>query len=135
MAAWLKGLTGEACSALKGATRVIEGFPFRVGRESRAPGAKPWVAVERRSGTAPQLNDLYLVEVGEIHDVSREHFQIELEEGRYFITDRGSTCGTIVDGRKVGGDRKGERVEIHDHDVIIVGTSTSRFVFQFRTSN
>jgi len=132
MAAWLKGLTDEARSALKGEARAIQGFPFRVGRESRVPGSAPASVGERRAGTAPQVNDLYLIEVGEVHDVSREHFQIEFEEGRYFIADRGSACGTLVDGRKVGGDRRGERVEIHDHDVIIVGTSKSRFVFKFR---
>jgi len=132
MAAWLKGLTDEARRALKGEARAIDDFPFRVGRDSRGPGSAPSGAGERRAGTAPQVNDLYLVEAGELHDVSREHFQIELEDGRYFIADRGSACGTLVDGRKVGGDRKRERVAIHDHDVIIVGTSKSPFVFKFR---
>ena len=132
MAAWLTALTDEARSALKGEQRVIERFPFRVGRESRAWSSASRTAGDRRMGTAPQLNDLYLVELGETHNVSREHFQIESEAGRYFVTDRGSACGTLVEGRKVGGDRTRERVEIHDRDVIIVGTSVSSFVFKFR---
>ena len=132
MAAWLTALTDEARSGLKGEQRVIERFPFRVGRESRAGSSASRTAGERRRGTAPELNDLYLVEIGEILNVSREHFQIESEAARYFITDRGSACGTLVEGRKVGGDRRRERVELHDHDVIIVGTSVSPFVFKFR---
>jgi len=46
--------------------------------------------------------------------------------------DRGSVCGTIVEGRVLGGARTGGRVQVHDQDVIIVGTSASPFVFKLR---
>jgi len=71
-------------------------------------------------------------ERGEVHQVSREHFQIEAQEGRPFVVDRGSACGTIVEGRVLGGARQGGRAELHDQDVIIVGTSASPFVFKLR---
>ncbi|HEX9710078.1 MAG TPA: FHA domain-containing protein [Candidatus Thermoplasmatota archaeon] len=64
--------------------------------------------------------------------VSREHFQIEQQEGRPFVVDRGSACGTIVEGRTLGGARQGGRAELHAHDVIIVGPSASPFVFKLR---
>jgi FHA domain len=134
MAVWLVALTEEARVALRGEQHVIERFPFKVGRESRLARRKAWPTAEQRAGTAPQLNDLYLVEPGEVVNVSREHFAIEHDGGdRYVLVDRGSACGTLVEGRLVGGDRSGDRTELHDHDVIFVGTSVSPFVFKFRT--
>ena len=132
VAVWLIALAEEARRALNGEQRVIERFPFKVGRESRQPG-QGWRGAERRSsGTVPQLNDIYIVDPGAVVNVSREHFQIEQDGGRYVLVDRGSACGTIVEGRTVGGDRKGGRTDLRDHDVIIVGTSHSPFVFKFR---
>jgi pSer/pThr/pTyr-binding forkhead associated (FHA) protein len=134
MAAWLVGLTAEAREALHGEQRVIERFPFKLGRESRSSVAKPWRAAEQRRETSAQLNDLYLVDPGEILNVSREHFLVEQAGNRHFLVDRGSVCGTIVEGQTIGGDRQGGRVELHDHDIIIVGASSSPFVFKFRTT-
>jgi FHA domain-containing protein len=134
MAAWLVALTDEARKTLHGEQRVIEHFPFKVGRESRATAATASSASERRTGTTPQLNDLYIVDAGEVLNVSREHFAIEHEGGRCSLVDRGSVCGTIVEGKVIGGDRRGGRLALHDHDVIIVGTSASPFVFKFRVS-
>ena len=73
-----------------------------------------------------------MIERGEVLHVSRERFQIEQQEGRHFVVDRGSACGTIVEGRVLGGGRQGGRAEVHDQDVIIVGTSASPFVFKVR---
>ena len=132
MRARLIALTDEARTALEGAERVIEQLPFRVGRESRVTSPAPWTRGERRVGTTPQVNDLYLVDDTEPFNVSREHFQVEADGDRFFLTDRGSVCGTIVEGRTIGGDRRSGRVEVHDHDVIIVGPTSSPFVFKFR---
>jgi FHA domain len=134
MTVWLVALTEEARTALRGEQHVIERFPFKVGRESRLAGRKAWHVTERRAGGAPPLNDLYLLEPGEVLNVSREHFAIEHDGDRHVLVDRGSACGTLVEGRLVGGDRSGGRAELHDHDVIIVGTSASPFVFKFRSA-
>ena len=129
--AWLLALTDEARDALKGDRWHIERFPFKVGRETRAGrGAAP--PDERRRGIAPQLNDIYILDRRTELDVSREHFQIEAEAGRHELVDRGSACGTIVEGRTLGGERQGGRGPLDDHDVIIVGTSGSPFIFKFR---
>ena len=134
MTAWLSALTPMARVALLGEQRVIERFPFRVGRESRAAGSSPRAGDERRGGAAAQqLNDLYLLDPGgEIIHVSREHFQIEQHGDDYALVDRASACGTLVEGRLVGGERQGGRVALHDHDVIIAGGEDSPFVFKFR---
>jgi len=133
MAVWLRALTNEARTALQGEARRIDRFPFRVGRENRDPeSSSSWTGPERRGGAGPQPNDLYLVEAGKVHNISREHFEISWDGGGYFLTDRGSVCGTLVEGRQVGGHRQRQRVELSDHDVIIVGSSTSQFIFKFR---
>ena len=132
MRARLIALSDAARAALEGAERPIERFPFRVGRESRTSSPAPWTRGERRVGDGSQVNDLYLVDEGELLNVSREHFLIEADGDRFFLADRGSVCGTIVGGRTVGGERRYERVEIHDDDVIVAGPETSPFVFKFR---
>ena len=40
--------------------------------------------------------------------------------------------GSLVEGRVLGDARTGGRIELHDRDVIIVGTSASPFVFKIR---
>jgi len=42
-------------------------------------------------------NDLVLVD----YTISRTHAQIKLENGRYFVTDQGSTNGTVMDGTRL----------------------------------
>ena len=85
----------------------------------------------RRPGSRPN-NELYLAEPEPATNVSREHFQIEHNGAQYVLVDRQSTCGTLVEGRVVGGKQAGGAVPLRDGDVIIVGTSASRFVFKFR---
>ena len=112
---------------------AIAALPFRVGRESRGtPHAAGRTIAERRKRKRAPTNDLYLVEKGEPYNVSREHFQILYNGTRYVLVDRQSTCGTIVEGTVVGGRSAGGAVQLDDGDVIIVGTSSSPYVFKFR---
>lgn len=110
----------------------LTAFPFRVGRESRAgEPAPPEFVRERRLGTSRPNNDLYLLEERGLMNVSREHFQIETEGEGFALVDRKSTCGTLVEGRLVGGKNRGGRTSLSHGDVIIVGTSESPYVFKF----
>lgn len=134
--ATLVAVTEEAERALAGTREVrVTQFPFRVGRESRSPESDqhlPPEMTQRRRGDPPGLNDLYLREESSgTLQISREHFTIECVDGRFFLSDRGSACGTIVAGRRIGGHRKGGRTELRDGDEVIVGTSRSRNVFRF----
>ena len=129
----LIALTPEARGALGGAEVEITGFPFRVGRESRSLKVSGQeMSLERRASGGKPNNDLYLLERGELLNVSREHFQIERRDTGYVLVDRGSTCGTIVEGQVVGGQNTGGTAPLRAGDVIIVGTSASPFVFKFR---
>ncbi|MBI3047735.1 MAG: FHA domain-containing protein [Acidobacteria bacterium] len=131
----LVAVTEEARRALSGRHAVdIARCPFLVGRESRSPNlpATP-PKVELRLGIAPQVNDIYLVEPAwtDLLHISREHFLIDRVGDQFFVVDRGSVCGTIVSGKRIGGGRRGGRTELRHGDVIVVGTSSSDYVFRF----
>jgi len=126
-------MTPEAREALRDDEVVLDTFPFRVGRESRFQVVDGEVlSLERRGPATKPNNELYLVDHGELVNVSREHFQIEkTESGTYELADRGSRCGTVVDGQQVGGDDAGGRAPIRDGSLIVVGVPDSPFAFRF----
>lgn len=127
----LKALTAEMDLSFRGPTLEVLEFPFRVGRECRAvsPSPRPILSTERRSG-APRNNDLYILETGTRLFVSRQHLLVEARENGFYVVDLFSACGTIVEGRYIGGDHKGGEVALEHQDVIVVGTSNSPYVFK-----
>jgi pSer/pThr/pTyr-binding forkhead associated (FHA) protein len=129
-AAFLKALTPEARVCLGTELFRIPRFPFRVGRENRTSGLLHFPNSRRRADSLP-TSDLYLFVTGPVLNVSRDHFQIELRRGEFFLVDRGSAYGTIVEGETVGEDRTGGERRLNANDVIIVGSSESRYVFKF----
>ena len=128
--ALLKALTPEAAQCLGASVLPIPVFPFRVGRESRMGETPGFLNSRRRPDSVPN-NDLYLVEKERLMNVSREHFQIERREDGYFLVDRCSVCGTLVEGIVVGKERMGGEARLENGDVIIVGTSISPYAFKF----
>jgi hypothetical protein len=128
--AFLKALTPEAKACLGAPLLKIPHYPFRVGRESRVPTS----IVSQNSRRRPDSihnNDLYLAESGERINISREHFQIERRDGVFFLVDRNSMCGTVVEGETIGKSRNGGEVQLRDGDVIIVGMSGSKQILKF----
>jgi hypothetical protein len=130
----LIALTDEARHAIGAEYVTLARLPFKVGRESRSMLTRLSNSLDRRIGSAPQVNDVYIDEKDRFVHVSREHFLIDLDEDGYFLVDRGSVCGTIVAGRQVGGDRRGGRARLRDHDLIIVGSAASPYLFKFRAA-
>ena len=129
----LRALTDEARTAMQRDERMIKHVPYRVGREQRvALVGGEYRSIERRQTGEPPTNELYLLDVGDKLNVSREHFQIEQEQdGSYVLTDRGSACGTIVDDQPVGGQDHGGRHPLRNGSTIRVGTSSSPYLFAF----
>ena len=119
----LVALTPEASEAMGAALVSVSPLPYRVGRESRARGFERIFSSEQRGRRALPSNELYLREAGEQFHVSRQHFQIEWDGLGLVLVDRGSTCGTIVEGQALGGEGKGGTVPLKDGDVVIVGTA------------
>jgi len=70
---------------------TVRKFPFRIGRWSENFQADVFVS-----------NDL-LVRDDEPYQISRNHCAIEQEGDRYYVLDRGSTFGTHVNGKAIGG--------------------------------
>jgi CRP-like cAMP-binding protein len=83
----LTGVTPEARTSLGGKPRIIERFPFRIGRAT-APG-DPLSANELSVSDAPPFH------------VSRSHCALTLVGQRVFLIDRGSRLGTMVGPVKV----------------------------------
>lgn len=131
--ATLVATTREAELSLGGQREVrVTHFPFKVGRECRLEALVDPSLIERRLGTAPQVNDVYLVEpTSGLSRVSREHFAIEYAVDQFVLVDRGSACGTTVAGKQVGGNRTGGRTELRGGDELIVGADGSPYVFRF----
>ncbi len=111
----------------------IRSFPFRIGRESRVKMVDGRVErIERaKFNDAEPNNDLYLIDDGHLLNISREHFQIEKDGDKYYLYDRGSACGTRVGDKYVGGEDSEGTLELKDGDIIVVGTKTSPYGFQF----
>ncbi len=137
--AMLKALTPEAISAtpstyIDGDLITIMNFPFKVGRESRVAKIKgrlePVDRPKKDVGSKPN-NDLYLMDSGHLLNISREHFQIEQRKGEYYLTDRGSACGTKLRDITLGGEDTGGTVKLQDGDVIGVGAKGTPYLFQF----
>lgn len=128
----LKALTAEARSALRVESYTFDDFPFRVGRDTRnLSGTVPRGNPERREHRIQPNNELYLIETGPEVFVSREHFLIDLVQGEYRLVDRLSALGTWVEGRLIGGDRRGGESRLLPGDVVIPGSFKSGFIFKF----
>jgi pSer/pThr/pTyr-binding forkhead associated (FHA) protein len=130
--AFLKALTPEAQASLGTSLFQIRNYPFRIGRESRGP-TKALFPNSRRGPDSSPNNDLYLADGEGLLNISREHFQIERRNGAFFLVDRNSTCGTLVEGEAIGKGRNGGMRQLKNGDVIIVGTSASKQVIKFVT--
>jgi pSer/pThr/pTyr-binding forkhead associated (FHA) protein len=128
---YLKALTPEARTAIGGQYHKITHFPFKVGRESRTVARSADVQDPRRRPDSIHTNDLYIHEPGTILNVSRKHFLIDYRDGVHVIVDLDSSCGTLLEGEPVGERNKGGWRRLENNDVIIVGTSESRFIFKF----
>ena len=125
VAARLVALTAEAQDALGGVpAAVISRFPAMVGRRRSTESADTHVQAE---------TTLFLLDGADhhAHYISREHFAIEYDAGRFSVVDLRSTCGTIVAGRRIGGNHEGGQGELRDQDEIVIGTASSRYAFRF----
>ncbi len=129
-------MTAEARDSVGNKAVPIEHFPYRIGRDLRDPlrTASRFFHERRRSeDTGP--NDLYLHESGRRHRISREHLLIGRQQDGFYIEDRQSACGTLVDGEQLGGKREGGRRPLVSGDVILLGGKHSPFAFKFAGSD
>lgn len=134
----LRAMTAEAAEAIPqnqriGELVVIHAFPFRIGRESRvrrAGGEIERIDRPKLGGHQPN-NDLYLVDRGKRLNISREHLQIEKDENGYVLVDKGSACGTWIDGATIGGIDSGGKGTLKDGDIIAIGIARTPYLYKF----
>ena len=96
-------------------------FPFCIGRKMYSPPHQP----EIFSANDFEISDNLPFQV------SRNHCSIEREGDRYFVRDRGSTLGTIVNGVPLG--VKSERLILDlfpGTNELVVGSKNSPYIFQ-----
>lgn len=139
-AAALLALTSEAAEAapaghLRDNLVAIYSFPFRIGRESRTQLDEKrgkLIRMERpKSGIHEPNNDLYLVDQGQLLNISREHLLITRDSRQFKIMDRGSACGFLVNDIAFAGRDQGGEAPINDGDVLTIGSKTSPYRFRF----
>ena len=137
--ATLVAVTDEARRALGAEEVQVVTGSFKFGRERRSAPREmrlPAGLSEQRRGAVPELNDVYLPEdPAAALQIAGAHFTIENVDGQFFLTDRGSSCGTVVAGQRLGGRRKGGRTELQDGDEITVGTRSSPYIFRFQVES
>ena len=130
----LRPVSAGAREGIEGAKRVkLTHFPFRIGRESRyATVNGERVSMERRLTESNPNNELYLIDEHPVINVSREHLTIDLlSDGTFLVVDRGSTCGTIVDGKAIGVREPANEAVIQNGGRLVVGTRDSPYVYEF----
>lgn len=134
----LQALSAEALMAVSQRDIVntfipIRKFPFRIGRESRirvVNGKTERIEREKLNNLEPN-NDLYLIDRGQLLNISREHLLLERDGDGYAVVDRGSVSGTKVNGEAIGGDDRGGKIRLNDGDEIIIGTKESPYRYRF----
>ena len=112
----LEGVTPRAAAALPVTPFQITQFPFRIGRQS----ADPLV-----------YNDLMLPDSVPLQ-ISRHHLALIKHEGQVGVQDRGSTLGSWVDGRQVGGPSglSGPAFFTGSEGLLVLGTRDSPFRYR-----
>jgi hypothetical protein len=96
-------------------------FPFCIGRQTQSGSHH----VEVLSANDFMIADMLPFQV------SRNHCSIEREGDRYFVRDRGSTLGTIVNGVPLGAKKERLIYELlPGANELIVGSKQSPYVFQ-----
>lgn len=121
----LVGMTAEAEEALAcdGGVLRITTFPFRIGRKAGGGLLRSILT----------HNDLSIPD-SEPFQVSRNHCAINRIAGgsRFFVADRGSSLGTILNGRCLGGTLEACQAEcLPGRNELILGGKESPYRFQF----
>jgi CRP/FNR family cyclic AMP-dependent transcriptional regulator len=113
-----RGITREAQNQLNDKEVNIKKFPFKIGRKS--------------SHTFDEIfadNDLYIED--EIpYNVSKNHLSINFQGNQYYVLDRGSSIGTIVNGTSIGGKISNYKVTLKKgENTLIIGSENSPYQF------
>lgn len=114
----LASTTREAQEALGGQSLEVQTMPFRIGRQD-----------EMGDSDVLSLNDLYITDTRP-YKVSRNHCMLNRIDDELIVIDRGSALGTVVNGKRIGGDRaRGRAALAAGENEVILGTGSSPYKF------
>jgi len=115
----IEGLTPISKQALSNNVKILKKFPFKIGRESG-----------HRYDDVFVDNDLSLIDEMP-YNVSRNHMSINFYKDQYYVLDRGSSLGTIVNNISIGGRLPNFKAELRKGDnMVVLGAATSQFQFK-----
>jgi pSer/pThr/pTyr-binding forkhead associated (FHA) protein len=114
---------------------LIFKYPFKIGREARVKQVDGEIIIQERhklGGVKPN-NDTYLLDNGELLQISREHCSIEKENNKYILKDRNSACGCMVNETKIGINNENSNISciLKDGDIITLGSEKSQYKYKF----
>lgn len=115
----ISGITGEAKKLLNDQERIIKKFPFKIGRESS------------QSYDAIFVNNDMFIEDKMPYNVSKNHLSINFYSNQFYILDRGSSLGTIVNGKNIGGEISNYKAVLNKgENTMIIGSELSPYQFK-----
>lgn len=121
----LQALTEHAKVRLPEPVITITKFPFRIGRKHEVQG---------KGGTVFAANDLAVAD-DKPYQISRNHCSIEREGDHFFVRDRGSTVGTVVNETPIGLAEDTLTSDLRGGDnEILLGADDSPFKFKVTLS-
>lgn len=98
---------------------TIKNFPFKIGRESTHSHRDIFVD-----------NDLFLDDDAPFN-VSRNHLSINHINNTFYVWDRGSSLGTIVNNEQLGGRISNFKLNLEKgENIVILGDESSPFKFK-----
>jgi CRP-like cAMP-binding protein len=116
----LEGQSVKAKRALHNRKLLITRFPYRIGRY-----VPPY-----DSETDVFYNNNLAIEEEKPYVISRNHLSINFEGGKFWVVDRGSAFGLVVNGQEIGGKTKRSRIALDiEHNQLIIGPPTSGYIF------
>ena len=135
----LKAVTSEAKHAILkrsfGQDIIpIYNYPFKIGREARVEYLDDKIIIQERHGRSGHKpnNDAYLLDNGELLQISREHCSIICNDAsEYILQDRESSCGSLINKVQIGGDNHPKTSVLKDGDIITIGSEESKYKFKF----
>ena len=121
----LQALTEHARARLPEPVVTITKFPFRIGRKHEVQG---------KGATVFAANDLAVAD-DKPYQISRNHCSIEREGDHFFVRDRGSTVGTVVNDTAIGLAEDTLTCDLRGGDnEILLGADDSPFKFKITLS-
>jgi len=117
----LTACNDHAMARLPESSVTIQKFPFRIGRKHETPG---------KGATVFASNDFPIAD-DKPYQISRNHCSIEREGDNFFVRDRGSSLGTVVNDTAIGLAENSLTQDLRGgENQILLGSDDSQFQFK-----